>query len=109
MMRLTSDPYSGMTSLPMDENGLAFDPKTLLEGDKAMQFASKYFPSLVKRLQIHNLMNEEGTAGTTSSSAHNEVMVIIGDMSIVAPKSFIRPQRVTMTGVHSDDDGLWDD
>ncbi len=107
MMRLTTDPYSGLATLPMDENGMAFDPKTLLEGDKAIQFASKYFPSLVKRLQIQNLMNEEGTGA--SSSTTDDAMVIIGDMTIVASQSFVHPQHVTMTGVDTDEDGLWND
>lgn len=109
MMRLTSDPYSGLATLPMDENGMAFDPKTLLEGDKAIQFASKYFPSLVKRLQIQNLMNEEGTGASSSSTSFDDAMVIIGDMTIVASQSFVHPQHVAMTGADSDDDGLWND
>lgn len=108
MMRLTTDPYSGLATLPMDENGMAFDPKTLLEGDKAIQFASKYFPSLVKRLQIQNLMNEEGT-GASSSTSCDDAMVIIGDMTIVASQSFVHPQHVTMAGVDTDEDGLWND
>eukprot|EP00985_Skeletonema_marinoi_P012660 scaffold6157_cov137-Skeletonema_marinoi.AAC.1 len=111
MMRLSTDPYSlssAAASLPMDENGVKFEPKTLMEGDKAMYVASKYFPSLVKRLQIHNLMNEEGTDTATSSSSCDDVMVIVGDMSIVAPKSFVSPQSISMTG-DSDEDGLWND
>ena len=107
MMRLTTDPYSGLATLPMDENGMAFDPKTLLEGDKAIQFASKYFPSLVKRLQIQNLMNEEGTGA--SSSTTDDAMVIIGDMTIVASQSFVHPQHVTIAGADADEDGLWND
>lgn len=107
MMRLTTDPYSGLTTLPMDENGMSFDPKTLLEGDKAIQFASKYFPSLVKRLRIQNLMNEEGTGA--SSSTTDDAMVIIGDMTIVASQSFVHPQHVTISGADSDEDGLWND
>jgi hypothetical protein len=107
MMRLTTDPYSGLATLPMDENGMVFDPKTLLEGDKAIQFASKYFPSLVKRLQIQNLMNEEGTGA--SSSTTDDAMVIIGDMTIIASQSFVHPQHVTMTGADADEDGLWND
>jgi hypothetical protein len=113
MMRLSSDPYSlssSVASLPMDENGVNFEPKTLMEGDKAMGIASKYFPSLVKRLQIHKLMNEEGTTPTSSSSSCDDAMVIVGDMSIVAPKSFVRPQSVSMVGAgDSDEDGLWND
>jgi len=100
---------SAAASLPMDENGVKFEPKTLMEGDKAMDVASKYFPSLVKRLQIHNLMNGEGTdTATSSSSSCDDVMVIVGDMSIVAPKSFVCPQSISMAG-DSDEDGLWND
>ena len=107
MMRLSTDPYSLSSSaapLPMNENGVKFEPKTLMEGDKAMVVASKYFPSMVKRLQIHNLMNDEGVQSTS------DIMVIIGDMSIVAPKSFVRPQSSSLaeTG-DSDEDGLWND
>jgi hypothetical protein len=114
MMRLSTDPYSlssSATSLRMDENGVKFEPKTLMEGEKAMEIASKYFPSLVKRLQIHKLMNEEGTGTTptsSSSSLCDDAMVVIGDMSIVAPKSFVRPQSVSMAGAggDSDEDGI---
>eukprot|EP00573_Skeletonema_grethae_P007919 CAMPEP_0201700522 /NCGR_PEP_ID=MMETSP0578-20130828/28836_1 /ASSEMBLY_ACC=CAM_ASM_000663 /TAXON_ID=267565 /ORGANISM="Skeletonema grethea, Strain CCMP 1804" /LENGTH=360 /DNA_ID=CAMNT_0048187591 /DNA_START=48 /DNA_END=1130 /DNA_ORIENTATION=- len=113
MMRLSTDPYSlssPAASLPKDENGVKFEPKTLMEGKKAMTIASKYFPSLVKRLQIHNLMNEEGEESTSSSSSCDDVMVIVGDMSIVAPKSFVRPQSIAMAGPgDSDEDGLWND
>lgn len=113
MMRLSTDPYalssSAAASLPMDENGVKFEPKTLMEGEKAMTIASKYFPSLVKRLQIHNLMNDEGEESTSSSSC-DDILVIIGDMSIVAPKSFVRPQSVSLAGTgDSDEDGLWND
>lgn len=110
MMRLSTDPYSlssSATSLRMDENGVKFEPKTLMEGEKAMEIASKYFPSLVKRLQIHKLMNEEGTGTTptsSSSSLCDDAMVVIGDMSIVAPKSFVRPQSVSMAGAGGDSD-----
>lgn len=104
MMRLSTDPYSlsssAASSLSMDENGVKFEPETLMEGDKAMGVASKYFPSLVKRLQIHKLTNEEGTE-------EEEAMVIVGDMSIVAPKSFLFPGF--HFGTASDDDGLWND
>mmetsp|Transcript_10427 Transcript_10427/g.15795 ORF Transcript_10427/g.15795 Transcript_10427/m.15795 type:complete len:379 (-) Transcript_10427:209-1345(-) len=117
MMRLSTDPYSlsslAAASLPMDENGVKFEPKTLMEGDKAMAIASKYFPSMVKRLQIHKLMNEEeeeGEESTFSSVSCDDIMVIIGDMSIVAPKSFVRPQSGAVAGTgDSDEDGLWND
>ena len=113
MMRLSTDPYSlssSAGSLPMNENGVKFEPKKLMEGDKAIMVASKYFPSMVKRLQIHNLMNEEeGTESTSSSVSCDDIMVIIGDMSIVAPKSFVRPQNSSMAGTGSDEDGLWND
>ena len=116
MMRLSTDPYSlsssAAASLPMDENGVKFEPNTLMEGDKAMAIASKYFPSMVKRLQIHKLMNEEeeGEESISSSVSCDDIMVIIGDMSIVAPKSFVRPQSIAMAGTgDSDEDGLWND
>lgn len=114
MMRLSTDPYSLSSSaapLPMNENGVKFEPKTLMEGDKALVVASKYFPSMVKRLQIHNLMNDEGVETASSSvSCCDDIMVIIGDMSIVAPKSFVRPQSSSLTGTgDSDEDGLWND
>lgn len=113
MMRLSTDPYSlssSAASLPMDENGVKFEPKTLMEGDKAMAIASKYFPSMVKRLQIHNLMNDEGEESASSSTFCDDILVIIGDMSIVAPKSFVRPQSIAFAGTgDSDEDGLWND
>lgn len=101
MMRLSS-------SHSTDENGVEFEPETLMEGDKAMQIASKYFPSLAKSLQIHNLMNKEGGTGTTTSSSPSccDVMVIIGEMTIIAPTSFVRPQNVSMARVDSDEYGV---
>ena len=103
MMRLSTSPYS--SSLSADEIGLNFEPNTLMEGDKAMNVATKYFPSLVKRLHIDNLMNENGEESSSSSASDD--MIIVGDMTVVAPKSFVRPLNVSLAD--QEEDGLWND
>jgi len=110
MMTLSTDPYNASSSLSNDEPGANFEPQTLLEGHRAMEVASKYFPSMVKRLRIHHVTNNnEG-----EEDASKEAMVLIGDMEVVAPASFVnmrtnhRPGSFG-NGDSSDDDGLWND
>ena len=57
MMNLTTDPYSS-TTISNTEPGVKFETLKLMEGTKAMDIASKYFPSMVKRLEIHDVTNE---------------------------------------------------
>lgn len=103
MMMLSTDPYA--PSLSSEEPGVKFEPQKMMEGDGAMEVAEKYFPSMVKRLRIHNVTNDE------SETNHSDVMVLIGDMEVVAPVSFVKMRNVRAYhgGDSSDDDGLWND
>ena len=108
-MNLSSDPYTSPSaaSLRVDEPGVKFEPQKLMEGQRAMDVATKYFPSMVKRLQIHNVTNDSFEEGLNEDDA----MVLIGDMELVAPASFVRV-GVSFGGLHgddSDDDDLWND
>ena len=109
MMNLSSDPYTSPSaaSLRVDEPGVKFEPQKLMEGQRAMDIATKYFPSMVKRLQIHNVTNDSFEGGCLNEDA----MVLIGDMELVAPASFVRVGRgfVGLHGSNSDDDDLWND
>ena len=147
MMTLSSDPYSANNtynnsgvSMSMNEPGVKFDPQTLMEGKKAMAVAEKYFPSMVKRLRIHNALvntnndffggednsEEIGTTGVAGviCGEDNDAMVLIGDMEVVAPMSFVRMgnnnDKVRFASASgrndsddddddSDEDGLWND
>lgn len=99
-----------MMRLSTDESGIKFEPTTLMGGDKAMKMASKYFPSLLKRLKIHNVTNE---CGGSNSDDFAETIAVVGDMEIVAPASFIGMKDVSSSGAsqmaNSDSDGLWDE
>ena len=144
MMTLSSDPYSANNlynnsgvSMSMNEPGVKFDPQTLMEGKKAMAVAEKYFPSMVKRLRIHNALvntnndfddgednsEEIGTGLAGVWGEDNDAMVLIGDMEVVAPMSFVRMgnnnDKVRFASASgrndsdddddSDEDGLWND
>ena len=114
MMNLTTDPYSSSstTSISNTEPGVKFETQKLMEGTKAMDIASKYFPSMVKRLEIHDVTNE------TSFEKASDAMVLIGDMEVVVPVSFAKlGNNNSNVGFarrlggddSSDDDGLWND
>ena len=98
-----------------------------------MSIATRYFPEMTKRLRIHNVLscdNESLLSSSSSSSSAsgkrsrsvdeeeeeeeekkkeeeegNVPMVIIGDMQVIAPTSFVR-----MKGVALDDhNDKWDE
>ena len=112
MMNLTTDPYSSSsTTISNTEPGVKFETQKLMEGTKAMDIASKYFPSMVKRLEIHDVTNE-------SYEKASDAMVLIGDMEVVVPVSFAKlGNNNSKVGFarrlggddSSDDDGLWND
>ena len=114
MMMLSTDPYtSSTTSISTDEPGMKFDTHKLMEGEKAIEVATKYFPSMVKRLQIHNVTNDNDDELTDKMM--DDAMILIGDMEVVAPVSFVNcNNRVGFAhrfsrDDSSDDDGLWND
>ena len=112
-----------------DEDDVKFEPRKLVEGVAAMSIASRYFPEMTKRLRIHNALSCDNKSLMPSSSLSsvggkrsrnvaeeeekneyeeeygNVPMVIIGDMQVIAPASFVR-----MKGVGLDDhDNKWDE
>jgi len=115
MMMLSTDPYtSSTTSISTDEPGMKFDTQKLMEGEKAIEVATKYFPSMVKRLQIHNVTNDNDDESTDKMM--DDAMILIGDMEVVAPVSFVNcnrrvgfARRLGSRDDSSDDDGLWND
>lgn len=152
MMRLSSDPYYSVESLGSttttalstttnntnkESGGVKFEPTKLMAGTTAMMdIATKYFPKMVKRLRIHdvlvtNTMDEEGICGVNDDGRKNDfssvgssgsdAMVLIGDMEVVAPVSFVRmgnngtgsrvgwADAASRGGDDSDEDGLWTD
>ena len=74
-----------------------------MEGERAMEMAKKYLPSMCKRMRISDAMNEQ--------TQKEDAMVVVGDMEVVAPASFVRTRSVGFAFGNgaSDDDGLWDD
>ena len=114
MMNLTTDPYSSSTTTTISntEPGIKFETQKLMEGTKAMDIASKYFPSMVKRLEIHNVTN-----ASSFEEKSSDAMVLIGDMEVVVPVSFAKLGNNTnnvgfarrLGEESSDDDGLWND
>jgi len=118
MMTLSTDPpYQYNSSLSTKEPGVKFEPDKLMEGRKAMAVAEKYFPEMVKRLRIRDVMMMDGDGGGEDDNNNNdtapnsEAMVIIGDMEVVAPMSFVKmtSERGSYGNDSEDDDGLWDD
>ena len=115
MMMLSTDPYtSSTTSISIDEPGVKFDTQKLMEGEKAIEVATKYFPSMVKRLQIHNVTNDNDDESTDKMM--DDAMILIGDMEVVAPVGFVNCNRARVGFANrfsrddsSDDDGLWND
>ena len=61
-----------------------FEPSKLVEGKLALELASKYFPQMVRRLQVLDIM-EDGNGGR---SLH-DIMVLIGQMQVSAPAAFV--------------------
>ncbi len=115
-----------------DDEGVRFEPSRLVEGNETMAIASRYFPAMAERLRILcDVMVGDGDVVLRSSSStaspsllgnkrsrdaeedagENTPMVIIGDMEVVAPVSFVRMRRAeSLCDVDDDDDGddLWD-
>ena len=96
-----------------------------------MSIATRYFPEMTKRLRIHNVLSCDNESLLSSSSSWSSLsstggkrsrsvdeeeeeeeeeegnvpMVIIGDMQVIAPTSFVR-----MKGVALDDhNDKWDE
>lgn len=61
-----------------------FEPSKLVEGKLALELASKYFPQMVRRLQVLDIM-EDGNGGR---SLH-DIMVLVGQMQVSAPAAFV--------------------
>lgn len=108
MMTLNASSYAGDCD---DEDDVKFEPRKLVEGDAAMSIATRYFPEMTKRMRIHNvlfcdnesLLSSSSSAGGKWSRSMDEEedkgnvpMVIIGDMQVIAPASFIRMKRVVL-------------
>ena len=109
-----------------DDEGVRFEPSRLVEGNNAMAIASRYFPAMAKRLRIcdvivgdgHNVLRSPLSPLCSKSSrdaeedvGENAPMVIIGDMEVSAPVSFVRMRRAGSSGDDDDDDDnddLWD-
>ena len=121
-----------------DYDDVKFVPRRLLEGDGAAAIASRYFPAMAKRLRIRDVILGDGdddgvlrssASSSSSSSSSSSVvggkrirsaaedegggapMVIIGDMEVVAPLSFVRMRPGGLAGGDDrddDDDGLWE-
>ncbi|KAL9186454.1 hypothetical protein ACHAXT_005692 [Thalassiosira profunda] len=106
MMSLSTDPYSPILSA--EEPGVKFEPQKLMEGERAMEMAKKYFPSICKRMRISDAMNSDSM---NDLDEKEDAMVVVGNMEVVAPASFARTRRVGFAFGNgaSDDDGLWDD
>ncbi len=90
-------PLSSMSKKKNNTNGNAshdqapwvnFEPSKLIQGKFAMSLASKYFPQLVRRLQVRDIM-EDGIAGRSLDDA----MILIGNMHVSAPASFVTYDR----------------
>lgn len=68
-----------------------FEPFKLLEGNPAIELASKYFPQLVRRLQVRDIIEDGDGIGARSL---DHAMVLIGDMQVSGPASFVaKPPR----------------
>jgi hypothetical protein len=91
MMRLSSDYV-----LRDDVRGVKFDPFTLMEGKKAWEIGTKYFPKLVKQLMKDDKEKER------------ETLVVIGSMDIVVPVDFVH-RGGELKVPNEEEDGLWSD
>ena len=90
MMALATEEYSLPPSTKNDNAKeyapfLNFEPYKLVEGESAIGLASKYFPMLVRRLQVRDIMDERDDG----SRSLDDVMVIIGEMQVSVPASFV--------------------
>lgn len=111
MMALTTEDYSlplpssmSMSKKKKNNSGSAdhdqapfvnFEPCKLVEGKPAIELAAKYFPLLVRRLQVRDMIED----GIGSGGRLEDVMVLIGNMQVSAPASF-----VAATSAVGDDD-----
>jgi hypothetical protein len=121
MMALNASSSHSPSSDADEYGNVKFEPRRLVEGDGAAAIASRYFPAMAKRLRIRNVLSGDGDSSTSSSSsssvfggkrspedeAYGAPMVIIGDMEVVAPVSFVRMRR-GVSRANDDDDGLWE-
>lgn len=105
MMTLNASFYAGERNDDDDNNDVKFEPRKLLEGDAAMTMASRYFPEMKKRLHIRDIITKDDGSHSSSSlsSRHGKrirstseedeewgaPMIIIGDMEVMAPSSFV--------------------
>ncbi|KAL3783451.1 hypothetical protein HJC23_008643 [Cyclotella cryptica] len=112
MMRLWSTvprppppPATTTAALGEEETGVQFDPVTMVGGDKAMWMAEKYFPALVKQMR--------GEGGGEEDDDVDDALIIIGNMELVVPKSFVEKRRMNDARGNvmeeDDNDGLWSD
>jgi len=127
MMTLNASLHAGDSD---GEDDVKFEPHKLVEGDAAMSIATRYFPEMTNRLRIHNVLSCDNESLLSSSSSWSSLssaggkrsrsvdeeeeeeeeegnvpMVIIGDMQVIAPTSFVR-----MKGVALDDhNDKWDE
>ena len=62
-----------------------FEPCKLVEGKPAIELAAKYFPLLVRRLQVRDIIED----GIGSDRSLEDAMVLIGKMQASAPASFV--------------------
>ena len=124
MMTLNASLHAGDCD---GEDDVKFEPRKLMEGDAAMSIATRYFPEMTKRLRVHNVLsydNESLLSSSSSSSSlsaggkrsrsvdeeeeeeeSNVPMVIIGDMQVIAPTSFVRMKGVAL----DDQNDKWDE
>ena len=124
MMTLNASLHAGDCD---DEDDVKFEPRKLVEGDAAMSIATRYFPEMTKRLRIHNVLSCDNESLLSSSSSlssssaggkrsrsvdeeeeeeeSNVPMVIIGDMQVIAPTSFVRMKGVAL----DDQNDKWDE
>lgn len=92
-MALSSDQYSPY-SLPSDRPGMRFEPRTLREGERAMEAAGTYFPAMARRLRVHDAASDGDKCA--------EAMVIVGDMEIEhGDERAVRPSVTGGAGVCS--------
>ena len=129
MMTLNASLHAGDCD---GEDDVKFDPRKLMEGDAAMSIATRYFPEMTKRLRILNVLSCDNESLLSSSSSlssslsaggkrsrsvdeeeeeeeeeeeSNVPMVIIGDMQVIAPTSFVRMKGVAL----DDQNDKWDE
>ena len=130
MMALNASSSSSYDAVDdIDDEGVRFLPSRLVEGNEAMSIASRYFPDMAERLRKmrDNVVGGgddvlRSSSSTSSSSplgskrsrdaendmSENAPMVIIGDMEVIAPVSFVRMGRAGSSCDEDDYDVSWD-